>query len=92
MKSVSRIPACKDYTFDGMLYWFAEMSENNLLFHPDDDPANIVRIADNAKLFSRSEVLNVREILKRMFAENGDDVYEAAYPIFMKRMGIQLDA
>ena len=92
MKTASRIPACKSYTFDGMLYWFAEMSANDLLFHPDDDPANIVRIADNAKLFSRSEVLNVREILKRMFAENGDDVYEAAYPIFMKRMGIQLDA
>jgi len=27
-----------------------------------------------------------------MFNRFGDEVYEAAYPIFMKRMGIQLDA
>lgn len=92
MKNASRIPACKNYTFDGMLYWFAEMSANDLLFHPDDDPANIVRIADNAPTFDEYEVRQVRKILDRMFAKNGDDVYEAAYPIFMKRMGIQLDA
>ena len=92
MKTASRIPACKSYTFDGMLYWFAEMSAKDLLFHPDDDPADIVRIADNVPTFDENEVHQVRKILDRMFAKNGDDVYEAAYPIFMKCMGIQLDA
>ena len=92
MRTASRIPACKNYTFDGMLYWFAEMSANDLLFHPDDDPADIVRIADNVPTFDENEVRQVRKIIDQMFAKNGDDVYEAAYPIFMKRMGIQLDA
>lgn len=92
MKNTSRIPACKNYTFDGMLYWFAEMSVNDLLFHPDDDPADIVRIADNTPTFDKNEVRLLRKILDRMFVENGLDVYEAAYPVFMKRMGIQLDA
>ena len=92
MKNASRIPVCKNYTFDGMLYWFAEMSANDLLFHPDDDPANIVRIADNVPTFDENEVRQVRKIIDQMFAKNGVDIYEAAYPIFMKRMGIQLDA
>ena len=92
MKNASRIPACQNYTFDGMLYWFAEMSVNDLLFHPDDDPADIVLIADNTPTFDKKEVRQLRKILDRMFVENGLDVYEAAYPVFMKRMGIQLDS
>lgn len=92
MKSATRIPACNDYTFDGMLYWFAEMSVNDLLFHPDDDPAKVTRISDKKSLFNQREVRQVRKILDRMFAENGENVYGAAYPVFMKRMGIQLDA
>lgn len=92
MKNASRIPTCKNYNFDGMLYWFAEMSVSDLLFHPDDDPADIVRIADNTPTFDKNEVRQLRKILDRMFAKNGLDVYEAAYPVFMNRMGIRLDA
>lgn len=92
MKNADRIPACKDYTFDGMLYWFAEMSVNDMLFHPDDDPSKLTLIPNNQPMFNAVEVRELRKTLDRMFTENGDDVYEAAYPIFMKRMGIQLDA
>ena len=92
MKSTPRVPACTDYTFDGMLNWFAEMSVNDLLFHPDDDPSELTLIANNEPMFNVKEVREVRQTLDRMFAENGNRVYEAAYPIFMKRMGIQLDA
>jgi hypothetical protein len=88
----SRIPECHDYTFDGMLQWFAAMSVNNFLFHPDDDPAEIVSISDSTATFSAEEVGQLRTILGRMFEQNGNSVYEAAYPAFMKRMGIQLDA
>ena len=92
MNVANRIPACNNFTFDGMLIWFAEMSVKELLFHPDDDPAEVIRIADNAPLFNENEVGQLRRTIDRMFAENGDAVYEAAYPVFMKRMGIQLDA
>lgn len=92
MKDTSRIPPCKNYTFDGMLQWFSQMSVNDLLFHPDDDPSSIVQIADDKPLFSEREARQLRKILHGMFEKNGDAVYEAAYPAFMKRMGIQLDA
>lgn len=92
MAIIDRIPTCTDFSFDGMLYWFAELSKQELLFHPDDDPAEIVSIADGAEIFSDREVQKLRETLDGMFTLNGDKVYEAAYPIFMKRMGIQLDA
>ena len=92
MKTARRIPTCKDYSFDGMLYWFAEMSVKEFLFHPDDDPGEIVYISDGTQMFTKKEVRRLRKILDRMFERNGDEVYEAAYPIFMKRMGIRLDA
>jgi hypothetical protein len=92
MDTINRIPACADFSFDGMLFWFAELSKQKLLFHPDDDPADIVSIADGTATFSNEEVEKLREILDGMFTLNGDKVYDAAYPIFMKRMGIQLDA
>ena len=92
MTSTSRIPDCKDYTFDGMLYWFGEMSVKGLLFHPDDDPAEISLFSNNKPMFSAKEVRKARKIIDGMFTQNGDDVYEAAYPIFMKCMGFRLDA
>jgi len=92
MATINRIPACASFSFDGMLFWFAELSKQDLLFHPDDDPAEIVAIADGTKTFSDAEVKKLRKLLDKMFALNGDEVYEAAYPVFMKRMGLQLDS
>jgi hypothetical protein len=31
-------------TVDGAVQWFTEMANHGLLFHPDDDPADIVVI------------------------------------------------
>lgn len=92
MAIINRIPACADFTFDGMLCWFAELSRQELLFHPDDDPAEIISIVSGTKAFSNTEVQKLRKLLDKMFTLNGDRVYEAAYPVFMKRMGLQLDA
>ena len=92
MKTSNRIPVCKDDSFDGMLVWFATLSQEDLLFHPDDDPATIVSADSGEKAFSRAEVRSLWATLARLFRVNGDNVYEAAYPIFMTRFGIQLDA
>ncbi len=90
--NVSRIPEFSDQSFDGMLFWFATMSVRKLLFHPDDPPEDIVIISTGKPMFSPVESRKARGILGEMFELHGDEVYEAAYPIFMKRMGIQLDA
>ena len=92
MTTINRVPACVDFSFDGMLCWFSELSRQELLFHPDDDPAEIVSIADGAETFSNAEVKKLRQLLDKMFTLNGDKVYEAAYPVFMRRMELQLDA
>ena len=88
----SRIPEFSDKTFDGMLLWFANMSDRGLLFHPDDAPETIVSIATGEVLFSPREARKLTDIIGEMFEGFGDEVYEAAYPIFMKCMGWRMDA
>ena len=90
--SATRIPEFTDKSFDGILTWFAEMSARDLIFHPDDAPETIVSITTGVSIFTVDECQKLDEILSEMFDQFDDDVYEAAYPSFMKRMDIQLDA
>ena len=93
MQTESRIPKLRDVSFDGALTWFAEMQSQSLLFHPDDDPAGIIRILDGVRTFSDREVSELKFLLKELNASLGhENVIEAAYPIFMNACGIQLDA
>jgi len=93
MEMKSRIPALREVSSDGALMWFSEMQCQKLLFHPEEDPADIIRIADNTPLFSTREVEEVRFLIGEMDRELGHDkLIEAAYPVFMKAFGTQLDA
>lgn len=93
MHTQSRIPKLRDTTFDGALLWFSEMQCSNLLFHPEDDPADIIRISSGERLFSNSEVKELRFLLNKLEEGIGHEkLIEAAYPIFMNACGIQLDA
>lgn len=93
MQTRSRIPKLHDATFDGALLWFSEMQCGNLLFHPEDDPAEIIRTSNGERLFSDGEVIELRFLLGELEKGIGHEkVVEAAYPIFMKAFGNQLDA
>ena len=93
MNTQSRIPKLHDTTFDGALMWFSELQCGNLLFHPEDDPADIVHISNGKKFFTNGEVNELRFALNELEEGLGHDkVIEAAYPIFMKAFGNQLDA
>lgn len=93
MHTQSRIPKLHDTTFDGALMWFSEMQCSELLFHPEDDPADIVRISNGKRLFSDEEVQELRFVMTELERAVGHEkVIEAAYPIFMKAFGNQLDA
>ena len=87
-----RIPAYDPVNPDGMAIWFAEMSARGLLFHPEDDPAEIVSIKDGARTFTDDEAGEVRRIIGSMFAEHGDCAISACYPVFMRACGQRLDA
>lgn len=90
--NTSRIPDFSGKCFDDMLIWFSEMSVRDLLFHPDDAPNTIISCTTGRKFFTSRECRKLENIISGMFSRFGDNVYEAAYPLFMKRMGIQLDA
>jgi len=93
MHTQSRIPKMQDTTFDSALLWFAELQCDGLLFHPEDDPADIFRISNNEPLFSEAEVQELRFLLNELDENLGhDQMIEAAYPIFMNAFGRQLDA
>ena len=93
MHTQSRIPKLQDTTFDGALLWFSEMQYSNLLFHPEDDPADIINIQSGERAFSDGEVKELRFLLKELDENLGhENLIEAAYPIFMHACGIQLDA
>lgn len=85
MSSASRIPEVRKFKVRNMSAWFSKMSARDLLFHPDDDPADIIAISNGQRLFSIDEVVRLREILAKMFARQGNGVYDAAYPVFMRR-------
>jgi hypothetical protein len=93
MEMQSRIPNLREVSFDGALMWFSEMQCQKLLFHPEDDPADIIRIDDHTPLFSTLEVEEVRFVIGKLDRELGHEkLIEAAYPIFMKAFGSQLDS
>lgn len=73
-----RIPALTATTPAAAKSWFRRMVECGLLFHPDDDPKEIICISDGTMLFTSRECTQLREYLDRLFAALGDTVYDLA--------------
>jgi hypothetical protein len=92
MNSTSRIPALNDTSFDGMQAWFAQLSTRGMLFHVDDEPAEIINVGTSERIFSDEEAAVLRAAIAELFSKHGDDVYQAEYPIFMKAAGMRFDA
>lgn len=88
MNSTHRhIPEWKDHSFNGMRTWFEEMAAAQLIFHPDDDAAEIVHIRTGQPFFIDAEATLINATLSSMFSTYGDRVYDAAYPPFMRACG-----
>lgn len=81
---LSRIPDFSNKTREGMSFWFSEMAVRDLLFHPEDRPSDIFRIATGEKMFTKEECSKLDVIMSEMFHRFGDGVCQTAYPIFMK--------
>ncbi len=73
--------------------WFAEMQNQSFLFHPEEDPAEIVTIPSGDRLFSEKEAVELRFVLGELDSVLGHEkMIEAAYPVFMHACGMRLDA
>ncbi len=85
---VSRIPFLQRTDVEGAHKWFAEMAAAGLIFHPEDEPSDIVMAASGAPLFSSEEADEVANIIQLLSCELGHDLMiETCYPIFMKAAG-----
>ncbi|WP_027081224.1 hypothetical protein [Luteimonas mephitis] len=80
----SRIPRLADDSRESVSRWFEQMYDRGLLFHPDDDPANIVCIADDSPTFTASECEELRDTIAHMLSCHGDDVYDIGLPFFLR--------
>lgn len=85
----SRIPDFANKSHEGMSRWFSEMALRGLLFHPEDSAESIIHVATGEPLFRPDECTKLDTIMADMFDRFGDDVCEAAYPVFMHAAGLQ---
>lgn len=93
MQIQSRIPKLNEVTFDGAFMWFSQLQKQDLLFHPEDDPVDIVKITDGSPTFTSLEVSELYFLINEL--ENGighEQVIKAAYPVFMSAFSLPLDA
>lgn len=77
----TRIPALSNSTRAGARKWFTQMHKRELLFHPDDNPHEVMGIADGTPTFTPAECEEVTQALKLMFLHLGDAVYELAFDV-----------
>lgn len=87
MSEMNRLPSLKFPTIDGAAHWFEGLAQAGLIFHPDDDPADVVYV-NGAPCFTSEEVVDLRGSLARLDAAIGHAaVIDAAYRPFMLAAG-----
>lgn len=87
----SRIPTLADEGRESVDRWFEQMFESNLLIHPDDDPADIVRTADGSRTFTDQECAELRATVARILRSHDGAVYEIGLPYFHRALQIEID-
>jgi hypothetical protein len=77
----TRIPTLSDSTRTAAHAWLTQMHVGGLLFHPDNNPSDLVQIADGSPTFTPKECEEASQALKLMFLHHGDAVYELAMDV-----------
>jgi hypothetical protein len=78
---LTRIPALTNNSRAAARKWFTQMHRSKLLFHPDNNPSDLVQIADGSNTFTPQECEEATQALKLMFLHHGDAVYELAMDV-----------
>jgi hypothetical protein len=91
MKTTSRIPEMPNGSYFAMNRWFYKMYLSGLLYHPDDPPETIVKIATGEPTFSPEECVELNRAVDAMFGHHGDAVYDCGLKYFYKALGIKPD-
>jgi hypothetical protein len=64
--------------------WFSALRANGLIFHPDDDPAEIVDVISGEAVFSASEIAQLRSTMSMLFTNLGDATYDICHEEMLK--------
>lgn len=91
MKTVSRIPPKPGKAYFAMHHWFYKMYKADLLFNPDDSPENIVEIETGKPAFTAEECAELNEIIKSLFENHGDAVYDCCIKYAHKEIDFKPD-
>jgi hypothetical protein len=89
MNKLNRIPAIPGKSRFALERWFKKLHLEGLLFHPDDQPEDIVSIATGEQVFAPLECQKLREGIRILFESHGDLVYEVALNYFQKSMEVK---
>lgn len=93
MQIQSRIPKLNEISFNGASIWFNRLQKQNLLFHPEDDPVNIVQISNGLPTFTLAEINELHLFIDELENIIGhEQLIEAAYPAFMSAFSLPIDA
>jgi hypothetical protein len=88
MNKPNRIPAIPGKSRFALERWFNKLHLEGLIFHPDDQPEDIVSIATGEKVFTPFECQTLREGIQLLLERHGDLVYEVALEYFQKTMEV----
>jgi hypothetical protein len=77
----NRIPKLTGDTERAARSWLNRMHKSGLLFCLDDDPRNIVRIANDEPTFTASECATIASYLDRIFSAIGDVIFDLAFDV-----------
>ena len=77
----SRIPHIRGDSKEEVFAWFTALHKRGLLFCLDDDPRDIFKISDDARLFTNEEAAELSAILDALFVKHGDVLHELAFEV-----------
>jgi hypothetical protein len=80
----TRIPTLSNSSRAAAREWLTQMHDSELLFHPDNNPSDLVQIADGSPTFTPQECEEASQALKLMFLHHGDAVYELAMEVLSR--------
>jgi hypothetical protein len=87
---LNRIPDVKNNSAEAMSLWFAEMAANDLIYHPENEAADLVDIENGKPFFTQCEAKKAQSIMDGFYSRfKYERVMKVCYPHFMKAAGFQ---
>lgn len=85
---IARIPQLRGVSVFAMRQWFGAMSHAGLLFHPDSAAEELVDNDSGERFFSPEECIEIDSIMDKLFAHQGDKVYDAVVYQLQKKQAM----